>query len=196
VIDLFLVSMWPGLFVWVALYTSDFLLTMEGARMYRAGVNSTIVFEGSYELTPYYQDDVDSLRPFSPRFLAALAIGVVLVGAIWQLSIGVLAYPPAFLIGFGGLVLLELTIHIRHLRNLFLFRAVLRGTNVTGRIEYARPLTLRLSAIELFSFSGLFVVLALMTQSWFVLGGAITCASTGWNHLVQARPRSSDPSAV
>jgi hypothetical protein len=196
VIDLFLVSMWPGLFVWVALYTSDFLLTMEGARMYRAGVNSTIVFEGSYELTPYYQDDVDSLRLFSPRFLAALAIGVVLVGAIWQLSIGVLAYPPAFLIGFGGLVLLELTIHIRHLRNLFLFRAVLRGTNVTGRIEYARPLTLRLSAIELFSFSGLFVVLALMTQSWFVLGGAITCASTGWNHLVQARQRSSDPSAV
>jgi hypothetical protein len=131
VIGLFLDSMWPGLLVWVVLYTSDYLLTLAGARLYHAGVRETIVFQGSYELTPYYQDDVDSLRVFSPRFVLALAVTTLLLGVIWQLSLGVISYPPAYLVGFGGLVLLELAIHVRHVRNLFLFRAVLARAGVS-----------------------------------------------------------------
>ena len=68
-IDAFVLSPWPGILCWAALFISDMHLTVTCARMYQAGVRDHIVFEGSYELTPYHQADIDALRRFSPRFL-------------------------------------------------------------------------------------------------------------------------------
>jgi hypothetical protein len=42
-----------------------------------------------------------------------------------------------------------------------------------GRIEQARWLMLRLSSMELLAFAEFFAVLALFTQSWFMLGGGM-----------------------
>src|SRR6266567_8413959 len=66
--DLFLTSLWPGLAVWIALYISDYSFTLKCARMYQGTVRDKIAFEGSYELTPIFQADIDSLRVISPRF--------------------------------------------------------------------------------------------------------------------------------
>src|SRR5262249_29585706 len=75
-------NLWSGLMVWVVLYVSDYSLTLACARLYRQGVCDKIVFEGSFELTPYFQADIDSLRAVSPRFLAALIIGLVYLVAV------------------------------------------------------------------------------------------------------------------
>jgi hypothetical protein len=87
----------------------------------------------------------------------------------------------------GSLILLELTVHIRHLRNLFMFRAIGKSDCVRGRIEYSRPFILQMSSNELFAFSGMFLLLFAFTQSWFVLGGAATCLSTAIKHRRLAR---------
>jgi hypothetical protein len=79
-------SIWPGLLTWAALYVSDNLLTIKCARMYRAGVSEKFVFEGSYELTPYFQKDVDALRFLSPRFLAALVWGGLTLFLLWWVT--------------------------------------------------------------------------------------------------------------
>jgi hypothetical protein len=175
-----LTTLWPGLCLWVALYLSDYSFTLKCARLYQAGVNRRIVFEGSYELTPYFQNDIDSLRVVSPRFVAALFVTVAWLALVWWLSMQ--SVPAIYPFCLGLLISVQLALHIRHLRNLFLFRAIVNTETVQGRIEYPRPLTLRISAVELFAFSGLFGVLFFFTQSWFVLGGAIGCLSVALKH--------------
>ena len=58
---------------------------------------------------------------------------------------------------------------------------------VRGRIEYSRRLTLRMSSVELLGFSGLFLLLFILTQSWFILGGTMSCLVTAVKHLRLAR---------
>src|SRR5260221_10411414 len=112
-------SPWAGILVWILLYVSDYSLTLACARRYRA--QSKVMFEGSFELNPVFQADVDSLRRLSPRFLIALASSVALLYLLWWLC----RQPPypmdSYLFTLGAALLLQATIHIRHLRNLLLF---------------------------------------------------------------------------
>ena len=181
-IEAFYDGPWLGLLMWAVLYTSDLVFTMTCARLYQQGAREFVVFEGSYEITPYYQNDVDKLRMFSPRFFAALAASCALQATIWFLTMRVVILPDLYLFALGAMVLVELTIHIRHVRNLFLFRALLAGGGITGRIEYRRPIMLRLSAMEIVSFSILYAILFVVIGNWFLLGGAFACLSLALNH--------------
>jgi hypothetical protein len=186
---LFFDRLWAGLAVWGALYVSDYVFTLTCARLYQSGVKEKIAFEGSFEITPYFQSDIDSLRAVSPRFLAAMAVGCVCLGAIWWLAGIFDARLYQFVL--GSMILSELAIHHRHLRNLFLFRAILSTHGIQGRMQYARPSMLRMSAVELFAFAGLYAFLFLFTFSWFVLGGVLSCFSIGLKHRSLARKHSS-----
>ena len=181
-IEAFYDGPWVGLAMWGVLYTSDLVLTMTSARLYQQGAREFVVFEGSFEITPYYQNDVDRLRMFSPRFFAALAVTCVVQALLWYLTMRALILPDLYLFGLGAMVLVELTIHIRHVRNLFLFRALLAGHGIKGRLEYPRPIMLRLSAMEVVSFAILYAILFVVTDSWFLLGGAFACLSLAVNH--------------
>ena len=131
-------SIWPGLIAWVVLYISDNLLTIACARMYRAGVSEKFVFEGSYELNPKFQKDVDALKYLSPRFLVMLAIGAFIISSLWWATKWAGKSHIAYLFFLGSLILVGLTIHIRHIRNATLFRATLGPAGPQGRIEYPR----------------------------------------------------------
>jgi len=183
-------SLWPGLAIWTVLYVSDYTWTIKCARLYQAGVREKLVFEGSLELTPYFQRDIDSLRVVSPRFVIALILSLFWLSAVWWLA--ALSVPQIYSFALGAVVLLELAVHMRHFRNFFLFRAIIRTDAVRGRIEYSRSLVLHLSSLELLSYSGLFAVLFVFTQSWFVLGGAMACVSTAGKHLRLSRKKASD----
>jgi hypothetical protein len=169
-------SFWAGAALWTLLYISDYALTLVSARLYRAGANDKIVFEGSYELTPYYQGDIDSLRAVSPRFLLALLFSLVLLFSLWWLTLEMYSF------ALGAMILIELTVHMRHVRNLFLFRAIVSTDEVRGRIEYSRPLMLRLSSLEILMFAVLFTLLFAYKPSWFVFGGVVSCLSQSVNH--------------
>jgi hypothetical protein len=174
-------NLWPGLLLWTLIYCSDHLFTMVCAGMYRKGVHEKIGFEGSLEITPYFQKDVDALRKLSPRFIRALVLSLIALSLLWWLARQV-ALPAAYLFVLGAFVLAEVAVHMRHLRNFFLFRALLRSNAVRGRIEYPRPLILRQSATEFLIWSGLFAVFFLITREWFVLGGAVECAVVAFKH--------------
>ena len=68
----FSTSPWPGLILWIVLYISDYYLTLYAARGFKE--IGHIQFEGSYELTPQYQKDIDALTPVSRRHLIALVL--------------------------------------------------------------------------------------------------------------------------
>jgi len=177
---------WPGLLLWSALYASDYWFTLTCARMYRRGASDHIVIEGSFEITPFYQRDIDTLRAWSPRFLTMLSLSTLFLWTVWGWSAR--DFDRGFyLMVLGSLLLIEFVVHIRHLRNWFLFRAILLRGGIRGRIEYSRRVALALSALEIFAFAGLFAVTFLFTGSPFVLGGALSCAVLAIQHLRLAR---------
>ena len=165
--------------IWSLLYISDYTLTLACARLYRR--QETITFEGSYEITPFYQRDIDSLRVISPRFVFMLLLILGMLSFLWVLNEGSPA-PELWQFVLGALIGVQLAVHLRHLRNLFLFRSI-RDTNfIRGRIEYSRHVILRASSWECFAFSGLFLMLFIFTGSWFVLGAFVASFSLGLRH--------------
>ena len=172
---------WIPVLLWIALYVSDFWLTLRCARLYQEVIREHLEFEGSFELTPYFEKDVDELRVRSPRFLRAVALSSLMLVCIWYLAwyLGVL---EIFSLAFGAMTLLEGAVHVRHLRNLSLFGHAAREGGLEGKILYRRWLLMMNSSRELFAFMLLFGVLALLLDSFFLLGGALACLSTGLKH--------------
>src|SRR5688572_494968 len=181
-------NLWLASLVWALSYYSDFALTLRSARLYHAKAREHLNFGGSFELTPAYQADVDQLRRSSPRFWLALLLSMLGLGLVWVLSLVMLELPALFTFLIGALLLRQAAVHMRHARNLVLFRAARDTGDLTGHLAYARPLVYKLSAAEFAAFGVLFLLLSAVAGSWFLLGGAISCAVTGLQHwrLAQA----------
>jgi hypothetical protein len=186
-------SPWPGLVIWSILYVSDYAFTIVCARMYRSGGNQKLAIEGSFELTPYFQHDINALKIFSPRFLVMLVVTGFLLAGVWLLTAQ--STPELYEFLLGAMIVLELTVHVRHIHNFFNFRLFDKPGFVHGRIEYVRVFVLRLSSTDLFAFSILYLALFAFTLNWFVLGGAASCASTAFKHFRLARRESAKSSA-
>ena len=91
----------------------------------------------------------------------------------------------------GAMVLIRLTVHVRHLRNWFLFS---RGIQVIdGRLVYPRRFLLMSSAFELLLFAGLYLSLFMLTGSVFVLGGSLGCGILSIKHYQFARRQPTAP---
>jgi hypothetical protein len=172
---------WLAVLIWVALYTSDYYLTICGARLYQSIGKAHIGHKGSYELTPMFQKDVDALRAMSPRHILFLVVYSVWLLMLWA-GAKWLGTPQIFSFAIGCLFLIEIVVHIRHLENLHLYGLFKIPGAISGKIEYSRLLTLRRSAWSLFSFGILFLILALVSSPWFFLGGTLSCIGTGWSH--------------
>jgi hypothetical protein len=176
----FSISPWPGLILWIILYISDYYLTLYSARGFKE--IGHIQFESSFELTPQYQKDIDALRPVSKRHLIALALSSLFLLLIWwlaRLSFYLELVYPLFL---GMFLLLEVAIHLRHFRNVGLIRTAKKHGGIEGQITYKKWFSYRISAIDLYIVSALFLFIAMLTFSQFFLGGAITCLATGIRH--------------
>ncbi len=179
-------SVWPSLIVALALYCLDYALTLVSAKLYHTRVKEKFVVEGSFELNPLFAKDVDAFRSLSPRFFAGMGILGVLLAALWNMTIRIASWPQAFLFVFGGLVFLQAAVQVRHLRNLFFFMAGFGPNGVQGRIEYPRSLVLANSSFEFLTFAGLYGVIAVLTRSWLLLGGAVTCFLMAGKHCILA----------
>jgi hypothetical protein len=169
--------------IWTVLYISDYYLTIYAARLYQSGAKDHFSFEGSIEITPYYQEDVNALRRISPRFILMLIMSFGLILLLWLATVKFYSTPGLFSFGIGALILREAVVHIRHARNIFLFREACHSSGIEGRITYPRWLTLKASALELLSFAFLFLGLSLIGGSWFFIGGAFSCLGTSIRHF-------------
>ena len=122
-----------------------------------------------------------------------MAATCTLQAFLWWLTIGVamsgygVFMPDGYLFGLGAMVLVQLTVHVRHLRNYSLFRAIVAADGISGRIEYRRPIMLRLSSVELLAFAVVYAVIFAFTESWFVLGGVVACGALSLNHRLLSR---------
>jgi len=184
----FLSSPLPGMLTWAAVYLLDYARTLTGARLYRAAGQEVLEFEGSYELTPQFQDDVNKLRPVSRRFILALILSEGLLLVFWGLSVRLLGLWQAYEGVLGVMLLLEATIHLRHTRNIQLFRFLQRHSEaVEGHVRYRRALTLWNSVWDLLGMGVLLTLLGLLLGSWFLGGGAIGVLALAARHGLMER---------
>jgi hypothetical protein len=183
--QLFMAHCWAGAACFAVLYCTDYLLTLACARMYRSGANRHLVFK-SFELTPFYQRDIASLRPVSPRFLFVLAIVASMIVAVWFVAAAENQELPwlwnAYRVLLGALLLAELAIHVRHFGNLVLFAYARHSQGISGRIRYAQWLVYKVSAIQLLGFAAIFAFLFALTDNWFFVGGTVKCLVEALKH--------------
>jgi len=170
----------PGLILWAVLYISDYYLTIYAARGFRE--IGHFQFEGSYELTPQFQADVDALKRISARHIALLVLCSILIVTLWWVIVRLLASPWLYNLYLGLFLLVEVAVHLRHLRNVFLIREIRRHGGVEGQISYRKWFSYRVSAFEFYSIGTLFLIVAVLSFSSFFLGGALVCFGTGLKH--------------
>jgi hypothetical protein len=170
----------PGVILWVILYISDYYLTVYSARGFREVGH--FQFEGSFELTPQYQKDIDALNPVSRRHIMLLVLYSLLIVLIWWFTQRLLFFPWTYLFYLGMFLLIEVTVHLRHLRNVSLIRELRKGGGVEGEIRYRKWFSYRISASEFYLYSALFLIFAVLAYSPFFLGGAVMCFGTGIKH--------------
>lgn len=179
-------NVWLSIALWAFAYLLDYYLTLYAAQLYQTGAKEHFGFGGSYELTPYYQKEIDRLRLVSPRFLLMLALSSLAIWLVWWLAVSVLGLAELFLLLIGGLISRQLVVLARHMRNIVLFRHARTAGNIQGRVEYTRRVTLRVSATELFAFVIIYLLISLISGSFFFLGGALACAITGMQHWIMS----------
>lgn len=172
---------WISVVTWLVLYSGDYYLTIWGASLYQAQNSSRI--EGSYELTPEYQSEIDNLRLVSPKFLVWLiGIAAVLLAAGRLLR----ALPWAYGLLVGYLVLVELAIYPRHVRNIITFRRLLRQPRIDdGQADQPAPrnLVYRYSSRKHIRAAFSFFLACAVFHTWILLGGMVGmlhCALGDW----------------
>ena len=101
--------------------------------------------------------------------------------------------PQLFAFVWGTFVWIQIANHFRHIRNLMVFHYARTSTVVSGQIQYQPWLSLRLSALDMFSFVILFLILFLFWGSFFILGGAIGCLSLALRYLIDSKKSKLSP---
>ncbi|MCE5199339.1 MAG: hypothetical protein ABFD54_09440 [Armatimonadota bacterium] len=185
---------WLPALLWVVLYSSDYFLTLVGAKLIRR--QSFFEYEGSYELTPEYQDDIDKARKLSPRFVVWLlfGVGVLLAPAITGVPSG---WEVLYGIFMGALIGPELVVHIRHIRNITSFSQLASpSAGVVGHLSISKRYSYKCSCVELGSFAGLLLVLCGFTMSPILLGGALATTRHALSHYKLAASSKPNPDMV
>jgi hypothetical protein len=184
--EVLLQSPWVGAALAGLLYSSDYVLTLISARLYETRGKERVLFEGSFELNPILQKDVDSGRWFSWKWLLGVGTVCLLFPVLWSLCRQV-GWQEVYLFVLGGMLFLQLALHSRHLRNLFLFSTAFGEDGIRGRIEYPRWVMLATSAFEFLTFAGVLGIASLVSGSVMLMGGAAFCLLIAAKHYALRR---------
>ena len=177
-------SPWPGLVLWTLIYISDYRMTIASARKQQNHPN--LGFEGSFELTPQFQKDVDALKPISRRHILMLLLTNLLLLFMWW-TFSMVEFLQGFLIPLGMFLLIEVAVHFRHFRSYHLFTQLEKRGGMEGRVVQSRWLIYSVSAHELFSFGVLYLLVFILTFSPFFFGGALACFVLAYSHYNRYR---------
>jgi len=177
---------WIPAALWAVLYSSDLALTLLGQRLYRRLEGRFVRFD-SYELTPFWRATVESGRGLLPRFAGMLLLSTALVACVGWL--GTISKELDLTeLSFGAMLLAEVAVHFRHVRNVFTFRALARGdSGVEGFVRYPLRFGYRLSAAELATFAVAYGAAFAVDGRLFWLGGAASTLCVSLQHLALSR---------
>ena len=158
--------------LWIVLHAADFYFTLLAARAYHRGAREVLQFGGSYELNPLFQNDVDKIRWFSPRFLITL-VAVALSLFLLAVMLRPAGTHPGLPFLLGLILFTRLVVISRHVQNFFLFNRLRHHPEaLKGSIRYGRKTIYRVSALSNASWGAVMGVAAVLAQGnpWLVGG--------------------------
>ena len=174
---LLIIILWAGMFI------LDFYLTARAQREYNRNARGILVYEAGYQLDDPSRGDQD--RPvFTPRSILSLISSTIALLVIWFVVVQMWDYQELYWFILGGLFLTILAVDIRHMQNIYLYRNTGTPNGLKGKLEYPGWLGYRSSALDMFTYSGLFLFIAIILSRWFLVGGAFGCAVTGVRHWI------------
>lgn len=180
--QLLISSLWLAVAVGLISYAASYALAFYETALYLGGISSRITLEGQYSLSSNLVKAVEKRRYVDVWLLLRFtAVGVAVWAARW-VSLERLHRPEVFSFLLGGLVLIELADCICRLRNISFFRLVRSEKEAKGQITFSRHLVHTLTYAEFYYFAGLFLVIFLVSGSWFVLGGMLSCFLAAQRH--------------
>jgi hypothetical protein len=185
---------WLGGLTWAVVYLLDWVMTVATARSYDRLEGQFYGYE-QLELNPILQKAVAGRRYWSPRFLMLWTGSAAFIGLYCWMVVAWNLLDFAIVV-VGALSLFQAVVLFRHVRALLLFRVLRRSGGVEGRIHHSQWFSLRAFADESVLFGALFLGIAAVEESLFLLAGGCTCILAG----LRARLRSgilrrrSDPS--
>lgn len=178
-------SPYPGMIFWFILYTSDYYLTLATAKGYKE--MGIFIHEKSFELTPQYQKDIDGQVRVSKLHLTYLVGYTLLILMFWFLCLRYTYLPWLYSFLVGALLLLEVVVHNRHLRNWYQLHIYRREGGLSGQVRFAQRFTYLNSAFDFYLHAMLFGLYGLLTYSPFFFGGVLICVINGLRHSHYAR---------
>ena len=173
----------------VVAFLADYVLTHLGARASQR-VRERWSVEGSYEMNPVWERQIDSGRWFSWRVPAVALLLAVLLGSMRillapdvsgiDLGDAGLGFEPA-IFGFtvGLIALLQVPVLYAHATNLQTFRDLADRTAAEGGVRYRRWFAYRQGAGHFIRFAAIWLALWLPSQQAFFLGGMVGCLLFG-----------------
>ena len=179
-IDTLVGNPWLVAVLWGILSIFDFVGTMLYSKAYREFLNATVQYEHGVEMNPAFEKDVRQLRWFSPRYIFSMlgvAFLIVLVGmwlpALWFEALA------------GAALLLVFITDLRHIENLstvWFLKSDPEGFK--GKIEQSYKLSQRRVAVGVFNIGVLYLVVFLLTQRLFFVGGGVICVLFALRHYL------------
>jgi Flp pilus assembly protein TadB len=176
-LDTLVLNTWLIAVLWAALYIFDYASTLWLARVYQTTLSKYIYYEGGVELNPNFEKEIGHGQAPSPKFLLLVALILLIILFSWLLGV----YFVEFLA--GALLLTWVFVDSRHLRNYaYVWFLRTKPESIKGRSEYSYWLTQKMLSSEAFTFSLIYLFLALLTWRLFFLAGVLTCLSFTLRH--------------
>jgi hypothetical protein len=158
-------------FLWILIFSSDWLMNYWGTKLYYGQVKKFCIFEHGYSVKQITEDELGYPGRLFLRYLSELFFTTV---AIWLLLYVCKLYSSWQFYEFfcGFFILSEACVHFRHIRNVTLFSLIKPEVGFYGSIAVPRWMSLRIAFIEFGTFGlGYLIVFFFEPQSYFVLGG-------------------------
>jgi hypothetical protein len=175
---LLLTSPWLAMALGAIVFALDYYTSIYQTYFYQAGVKGYLDYEGLYKLTPEVEGVINRRRIISVRFAASVGVLMACTLAVWWLCLIQSNRPEVFLFLIGGFVLDEAAEIIRQYRHIMVWREARKTGGLEGKLSYTRRLAHMQTVYDRYGFVLLYVLLFLVTGSWFVLGGAFACFAT------------------
>jgi len=177
-IDALVGNPWLVAVLWGILSIFDFVATMLYSKAYRDFLSASVQYERGMEMNPAFEKDVQQLKWFSPRYIVSMlsvAVLIIFTGT-W--------FPALWFEALAGAALLLVFItDLRHIENLSVVWFLKSNPGgFKGKIEQSYKLSQRRVAIGTFNIGVLYLVVLLLTQRVFFLGGGVICILFALRH--------------
>lgn len=175
---IFLTCTWAGLFI------LDYYLTARAEKEYLRNAKEILIYEAGYRIEDPSLKDPNAKPIFTLRSVLLLIISSIALLVTWLVVVERWGYERVYSFLMGGLFLTIIAVDIRHIQNIYLYQNTGTPNGLKGRLQYPGWIGYRSSGVQMFAFAGMFLVIAVILSSWFLMGGAFGCAGIGLRHWI------------